>query len=74
MEGQRMKRNGEERRIKEKERKEVKGEGKDERRMKVSEGKGRATKGEEWKRKMMKRYERSYKLKIGERKETKDKE
>ena len=46
MEGQRMKRKGEERRKKEKERKEVNGEGTDERTMKEVEGKGRAMKGE----------------------------
>ena len=46
MEGQRMKRKGLERRIKEKERKEVKGEGKDERRMKELEGEGMKRKDE----------------------------
>jgi len=60
MEGQRMKRNGEERRIKKKERKEMEGEGNDERRMKESEGKGRAMKGEERIRKKMKRDGRSW--------------
>jgi len=62
-EGQRMKRNCEENRIKDKERKEVKGEGKEEIRMKELEGKARAMKGEERNRKKMKRYGRSYKVK-----------
>ena len=72
--GQRRKRNCEKSRIKDKQRKEVKGEGKEERRMKEFEGKARAMKGEEMNRKKMKRYGRSYKVKKGEGRRWKDKE
>ena len=74
MEGQRMKRNSEENIIKDKERKDVKGEGKEKRTMKELEGKARAMKGEERNRKKMKRYGRSYKVKKGERRRRNEKE
>ena len=47
----------------------MKGEGKDERRMKELEGKGRAMKGEEFNRKKIKRYGMSYKVKKGDGRE-----